>query len=301
MSDKYLIINADDFGMCNASIQAVSSLFKNEKSALTSSTIMAPCGWAPKACEFAKSNPDLAIGVHLTLTSEWGGYRWSPVNKNIRSTLCDDEGYMWHESVDVEKNADLDEVEAEIRAQIEKCKKLGLNPSHIDNHMGSLYGIETGRFELLKLTFEIAGEYGLPFRCPSEFLPEMLDNSMLDIKIGENSVGEMFEQLVGYANSLGVAMPDYLIPNEWNDGPQCESYENFREYIYELYKSFPNGVTETYMHPALECDELKNITGCWRNRVWEYNILNDPATRQHIEANGIKLITYRDLAKMRKH
>ena len=166
MADRYLIINADDFGMCNASVAAITDLFKNEKSALTSSTIMAPCGWAPKAIRFAKENPQFAIGVHLTLTSEWGDYRWAPVSTEKTASLRDEEGYMWHESVDVEKHADLDEVAGEIRAQIEKCKALGLNPSHLDNHMGSLYGIETGRFELLQKTIEIAGEYGLTFRCP---------------------------------------------------------------------------------------------------------------------------------------
>lgn len=295
--DRYLIINADDFGMCNAGCNAVINLFKNEKSSLTSSTVMTPCGWALAACKFAKENPQFAIGTHLTLTSEWGKYRWAPVSGG--ESLRDEEGYMWHESNQVEENVDIDEAEAEIRAQIELSKKLGLNPSHLDNHMGSLYGIETGRFELLNLTLDIAGEYGLPFRFPASFTEDQFDNTMLDIKIDRNLIKMLFGKIVAYANERGVPMPDYLIPNEWK-GAQCESYENFREYIYELYKSFPAGVTETYMHPALESDELKNITSSWQRRVWEYQILNDPATRQHIEANGIKLINYRDLAAMKK-
>lgn len=148
--DRYLIINADDFGMCRGANLAVKELLKSKDSALTSSTIMAPCAWAPEACKFAAENPELAIGVHLTLTSEWSKYRWAPVNSKDTDSLRDEEGYMWHESDEVEKNVKLDEVGAEIKAQIERCKKLGLtNPSHLDNHMGSLYGIETGRFELL--------------------------------------------------------------------------------------------------------------------------------------------------------
>lgn len=299
MSDRYLIINADDFGMCSASVAAVTDLFMNEKSALTSSTVMMPCGWALAACRFAQKNPQFAIGTHLTFTSEWGRYRWAPVNTEKTASLRDEEGFMWHESDQVEKNADLSEVEGEIRAQIEMSKRLGLNPSHIDNHMGSLYGIETGRFELLQLTLDIAGEYGLPFRFPSNFAEEQMDNTMLDIKIDHDMIKALFSQLVAYADSRGVALPDYLIPNEW-EGKSFDSYEQWREYIYELYKSFPNGVTETYMHPSLETDELKSITGCWERRVWEYRLLSDPATRQHIEANGIKLINYRDLAEMKK-
>lgn len=299
MSDRYLIINADDFGMCNASVRAVSDLFLSGKSALTSATIMTPCGWAPAACRFAKNHPEFAIGTHLTFTCEWGDYRWGPVGHERTASLCDEEGYMWHESDQVEKNADLEEVALEIRAQVEKSKALGLNPSHLDNHMGSLYGIETGRFELLTTTLDICSEYGLPFRFPSNFTEEQFDNTMLDIKIDHEMIKGLIGQLVGYANAKGVAMPDYLIPNEW-DGKTFESYEQWKEYIYELYKSFPEGVTETYMHPALECDELKSITGCWERRVWEYKLLSDPATKQHIEANGIKLINYRDLAAMKK-
>ena len=119
------------------------------------------------------------------------------------------------------------------------------------------------------------------------------------IKIDFDQLNAAYSQVTGYAAMKGVALPDYLIPNEW-DGKDFRDYDDFKEYIYELYKSFPDGVTETYMHPAVECDEIKSITGSWRNRLWEYKILSDPATRQHIEANGIKLITYRDLAEMRK-
>ena len=83
---------------------------------------------------------------------------------------------MHHESDQFEEAADLDEVEAEIRAQIERFKSFGVEPSHLDNHMGSLYGIATGRLELLQLIFDLAAEYKLPFRFPSTFIPEMKGN-----------------------------------------------------------------------------------------------------------------------------
>ena len=298
--DRYLIINADDFGMCRGANLAVTELFKNEKSALTSSTIMAPCAWAPEACKFAGDNPQFAIGVHLTLTSEWSKYRWAPVNTENTDSLRDEQGYMWHESKQVEENVKLEQVEGEIRAQIDRCKKLGLtNPSHLDNHMGSLYGIETGRFELLELTLSLAGEYGLPFRFPASFTDEQYSNTMLGINVDKSIIEMVFGKVVAFAAQKGVAIPDYLMPNEWQ-APQTESYENFREYLYDLYANIPNGVTETYLHPAIETDDLKGTSGVWERRVWEYKIMNDPKTRQHIEAHGIKLINYRDLAEMKK-
>ena len=292
---KYLIVNADDYGMCNAANEAVNELFLGGW--LKSATIMMPCPAAADAVEFSKAHPEYAIGVHTTLTSEWGKYRWKPLTDG--KTLIDEEGFMWHESDQVEKNASYEDIEKEVRAQIDLAHSMGMKPTHVDNHMGSLYGIETGRFELLQLTLTLAGEYGLPFRMPGHITDEMLGNSMLGINVDKSFIEGVFGKITAFPAANGVAIPDYLIPNEWG-GPQDESYENFVEYVYDLYANLPEGITETYMHPSLPTDDLKGTTGAWERRVWEYQILKDPKTRQHIEAHGIKLINYRDLAAMRK-
>lgn len=294
--DKYLIINADDFGMCHAHNVATMDLLKS--GGITSATIMTPCAWALEAAQFAKENPQFAIGVHLTTTSEWSRYRWAPVNSSNTDSLRDEQGYFYHESDEFEKNADIAEAAGEVIAQIEKMRKLGVEPSHADNHMGSLYGIETGRFELLGATIEAVGKYGLPFRFPTKVTDAMFDNAMLDIKVPKEMVEQLFAKFEQLGNAHKVALLDYLMPGDWN-GPQAESYENFREYIYELYRSFEPGITETYIHPAVECEEIKNITGTWNRRVWEYKLFSDPKTKQHIESLGIKLINYRDLKAMR--
>ena len=292
--DKYLIINADDFGMCHAQNAAIMDLL--DRGCITSSTIMACCPWAKEAVAYAVAHPEKAIGVHLTTTSEWGQYRWAPITAG--ASLRDEEGYMWHESDQFATNADLEETKAEIEAQIARLEALGLKPSHLDNHMGSLYGVDTGRFELLLAALEAAGKRGLPFRLPTKFKPEQIDNEMLDIKVPQELITELLDQFAEIGKAHGVALLDYLMPGDWA-GPQNESYENFREYIYEMYRTFDNGITETYIHPAVESDELKSITGNWHRRVWEYRLFGDPATRQHIDALGIKLINYRDLKEIR--
>lgn len=294
--DKYLIINADDFGMCHAHNVATMDLLKS--GGITSATIMTPCAWALEAAQFAKENPQFAIGVHLTTTSEWSRYRWAPVNTSNTDSLRDEQGYFYHESDEFEKAADINEAACEIIAQIEKMRKFGVEPSHADNHMGSLYGIETGRFELLAATIEAVGKYGLPFRFPTKITDAMFDNAMLDIKVPKETVEQLFAKFEQLGKAHKVALLDYLMPGDWN-GPQAESYDNFREYIYELYRSFEPGVTETYIHPAVECEEIKNITGTWNRRVWEYKLFSDPKTKQHIDSLGIKLINYRDLKALR--
>ena len=292
--DKYLIINADDFGMCHAHNVATFDLL--QKGAITSATIMAPCPWAFEAVRFAKENPQFAIGAHLTNTSEWSIYRWQPLTK--AQSLIDEEGFMFHNCNQFAERASMKDTRAELIAQIERLRALGLNPSHADNHMGSLYGIHNGRFELLQTAIEIAAQYELPFRLPMKFSSAQYKNGMFGIQLPMDQIACAISRFTDYAQQCRVAMPDYLIPGDWN-GPQKDSFENYREYIYELYRTFEPGVTETYIHPAVECDELKAITGSWQRRAWEYRLFSDPKTRQHIDALGIRLINYRDLKKMR--
>jgi len=293
--DKYLIINADDFGMCRAHNAATADLFK--KGGITSATVMAPCPYARDAVEFAAKNPELSVGVHLTTTSEWNSYRFGPVSENAES-LKDPEGCFYKSCLDFVKNAECEEVKSELLAQIEYLRAMGLSPSHLDNHMGSLYGIVNGDFRLLKIAFEIAGEYRLPFRFPSKILENSFLNKTLDIKIPKETVLSHIKEFLDLAKCRGVATPDYLIPGDWN-GEQDKSFENYREYIFELYRSFDNGVTETYIHPAVECDEIKSITPLWHRRVFEYRLFSDPKTKEFIKSLGIKLINYRELAKIK--
>lgn len=296
--ERYLIINADDLGAFHCGNAAVMDLLTDPAGALTSSTVMACAPWAPQACRFAAKNPQLAIGVHLTLTSEWDTLRWGPVNDRDTASLRDAQGYFYRSTPEVEQHAAIGEVRDELRAQIERCLRLGLRPAHADNHMGSLYGIATGRWELLRTTLEVLASYGLGFRLPSDIAGIDFGNRMLGIGTEAEATRAAAAQVVEAAAAAGVALPDHLIPGEWG-GPQDESFENYRDYLYALYENLPEGVTETYLHPALEADEIKDACPAWKFRWWEYRIMKDPKTRQHIEAHGIRLIDYRELVRMR--
>ena len=148
----------------------------------------------------------------------------------------------------------------------------------------------------MQLVFDIASEYGLPFRFPSRYTPEQI--ARFGPKIDESLIQMLFSKFRDYADHKGVAIPDYLIAHEW-DGPQSDSYENFREYMFEHFKTFPDGVSETFIHPSLESDELKGTSGVWYRRVWEHRLFADPATKEYLEGLGFKYINYRDLAAMR--
>ncbi len=286
---KYLIVNADDYGMCTAANEAVEELFLG--GFLKSATVMIPCPAAKHAVDFSIAHPEFPIGVHLTMTSEWGEYRWKPLTDG--KSLLDEEGFMWHESDQVEKNASYEDLEREARAQIDQAHAWGMKPSHVDNHMGSLYGHYTGRLGLSKMTLRICGDYGYAYRlyvkhdkriCPNGTpYPLYAAVTLLSKKWGKK---------------YNVIIPDYLLFPDWNDTMRV-SYETYRDMILKTWTNIPDGVTETFVHPSVENDELKTITGRWRDRVWEYQLMKDPYVHKYLKDHKVTLISYRELIQMR--
>ena len=288
MGKKYLIINADDFGMCHSANEAVMDLFKGGW--IKSSTIMAPAPGADEAIAFAAANPDYAIGVHLTHTNEWKERcPWGSLTGG--KSLENEFGRMWPESEDFEAHCTYDEAIAEARAQIQKCVDGGMHPSHVDSHMGAMYGMN-GKLKMLPKTLKMCGELGYPFRMFSKPLASQCP---------EEASMALFKIMCYYSGVFGklfrVPMPDYLIfPEKIDKGASYEEFKkNFIDYLIQV----PEGISETYVHPAMPTDEMKSIAGSWERRYWEYLVMKDPETHAAFKANGVHLISYRELTAFR--
>jgi len=155
---KLLILHGDDLGVAH-SVDAA-SLDALERGAITSASIMMPTPWVTEVAAWAKAHPDADLGLHLTLTSEWETFRWGSVeSKDKVPSLLDADGTFPNDVPPVATRARVAEVELELRAQVERALAMGIHPTHLDSHMGSLFATS----DLIATYVKVAHDYHLPF------------------------------------------------------------------------------------------------------------------------------------------
>jgi len=269
---KLLIVHADDLGMARSVNAATIKAF--ESGLVTSGSIMVPCPWLPDIAAYARKHPEADLGLHLTLTSEWTSLRWGPVmSKDQVPSLLDPSGYLYLTESEAASHATAKEIEAEIRAQIERARSFGIQPTHLDSHMGTLYQNET----LFRTLLKVARENKLPSRVSKEwfatrtYLPSILDPS--DVVI------------------------DRIISIE----PQVTA-ENWTKFYTDEIKGLQPGVTEIIIHLAYDDEEMRGATldhpnwgAAWRQR--DFQFFTSDAFRKLLDENHIKLITWREVGQ----
>ena len=147
----------DDLGMNHSVNMALEQLA--ETGMPLSASVMFACPWYQEAVDILRRHPQISVGVHLVLNSEWKGYRWGPVlGKNAVPTLVDSVGYF-HASTRqfLAQRYDLGEVERELSAQVERALRTGLKIDYVDHHMGTAAATP----ELRAVLERIADKYGL--------------------------------------------------------------------------------------------------------------------------------------------
>ncbi|WP_217180874.1 polysaccharide deacetylase family protein [Streptomyces sp. AC495_CC817] len=288
---RAIILNADDFGMCHAANTAIVELLATGR--IDSTTVMVPCAWSPEALAFAASRTDLDVGVHLVLTSEWSRYRWRPLT-GTATTLVDDDGFFPAGVEAVETGASADDVAAEIAAQLRAALDAGADVTHLDNHMGSVYGLLTGR-DFLGAVFTLAAAHGLPFRLPRS-TDGIGDEPALQTKLDEAAAA---------ADALGVEIIDRLWSHPFEvvgEGtPDEQTYEQVRDGFIALLRAVPAGVTEIYLHPMVDDEELRAAVDYGAvKRGQELRLLSDPQVLQAIVDEGLVRVGWRALRDLQR-
>jgi predicted glycoside hydrolase/deacetylase ChbG (UPF0249 family) len=154
---KQLLIRCDDVGMSHTVNMAVRELMGTGVPFSTS--VMVPCPWFLEAAAILRANPQIGVGIHLTLNSEWEHYKWGPVVGAAKvPSLVDESGYFFASEAEfATADANLGEVEMELRAQIEHALAAGIRVDYLDYHM--LTAVSTP--DLRAIVEDLAREYGL--------------------------------------------------------------------------------------------------------------------------------------------
>jgi chitin disaccharide deacetylase len=268
---KLLIIHADDLAVAHSVNSA--SFDALDKNAVTSASIMVPCPWLTEVADYAKAHPGADLGLHLTLTSEWKTYRWGPVApSNQVPGLLGPDGTLWSDTPLVAQHAKPEEVEREIRAQVERAMAIGIHPTHFDTHMGSVLASP----EIFAVYVKLAHEFHLPFLA-------------LRIPGAERLVASLSEKDI-ILDSLVMASPT-VRADEW------------KEFYLKAVKDLKPGLTEMIVHLGHDDAELQAVTvdhpdygSAWRQR--DYNVVTSLEFKKALEENHIILVKWKDLQKL---
>ena len=255
----YLIIRTDDAGMTHSVNMGLQRLL--ESGLPVSVSVMFPTPWYQETVEILKRHPAVSVGIHLTLNSEWKNYRWGPVaGRSAVPTLVDAEGYFFPSADALYRNQPkVEEVERELRAQIERALRSGVRIDYVDYHMGTV----VGRPELREVAERLAREFGLGM---SQYFGETREDP------------QYWAAPAAKADSL-VAMIHRLRPG-------------FNVVVTHV------GIDGPELGALVDMNTSNPLPEMSKNRQGELDALTSRRFREAVEARNVRLVTYRQLIEM---
>jgi hypothetical protein len=264
---RLLIVNCDDLGSSHSA--NVATFRSMVYGVATSATLMVPCPWAREAARMFRS---FAVGVHLTLTSEYRGYRWRSLTNG--ASLHDDEGFFPATTEGALQRIDARDARAECRAQIETAISWGIDVTHLDTHMGVLQD-SANRADLHHMYLDLAEEFRVPVRMSSQGQTE---EEMLQARERARSCGVLFNERLVYP---------------WP--------RRTRDVFFEEIPKLSPGVSEIFAHPVLEGEELRGYdTANADIRTHDASCLIDPEVSDLLDQHNIIRISFRDLRELQR-
>ena len=267
--EKRLIVHADDFGLCPSVNRATIAALESE--AISSASVMVPCDAFEATAYYAACNPEMDIGLHLTVTSEWPASRWGPVadREKVRS-LIDEDGCFYADAEIVSARAQPEEVYIELKAQISKALAAGVKPTHVDTHMFALFYNDM----LYSVYRQVAKEYDIAFLAPR---------------------GPSFSKRTALKE-------DVLVHALLTAHPEIPVVEWTAAYVRSV-RALRGEVTQINVHLGFDDAELRGVTGedapwgaQWRQR--DMAAVESEEFRREVRRDGVVLTRWRELAKV---
>ncbi len=293
---KILILHVDDAGMSYASNEGAEKALT--QGASTSVSVMMPCSWVPGFVRFLKSHPQIDAGLHMTLTSEWDAYRWGPLSgRKAVPGLTDTAGYLWPSVEEAVEHATSDEVETEMVAQLEKARSMGFEPTHLDTHMGTVYGSPAFLMRYINLGIK----NHIPVMLPGG--KDVLIQAQMHFT--EATLAQI-RQLGNLLWNAGLPVLDDLhnTSYEWVIPPDIASddrkLDDFKTEKYiEALKTLQPGLTMMIMHCTDPGPSFQYISDSGPTRKGDMLAMMNPKFKKALADQGIILTTWRELKQRR--
>ena len=221
-------------------------------------SVMFPTPWYQEFVGILKQHPEVAVGIHLTLNSEWRNYRWGPVSgREAVPTLVDSNGYFFPSAEALHNNhPDIGQVEHELRAQIERALHSGVKIDYVDYHMGT--AVEYPEFRAV--VERLAHEYSLGMMG---YFGDVTDAPQYRATPAQK------------ADSL-VALVNRLHPGVTVLVTHC-------------------GIDDAELGALVDMNTAEPLADMSKNRQGELDALTSSRFAQALKDRNIHLITYRDL------
>lgn len=293
---KILILHVDDAGMSFDSNEG--TIEAMTKGVANSCSVMMPCSWVPGFVHYLQEHKNLDAGLHLTLTSEWKDYRWGPLaGKSAVPGLTDKEGSMWRGVADVVKNASPDEVEKEIRAQIDRALTMGFYPTHLDSHMGTLFATPAFLEKYVKVGIEMK----IPVMIPgghNTLIRAQSDAPDAQVKQLQQLGKILWAGGLPVLDDLHNESYSWKIPADIsNDDKKIQAFKT-EKYVAAI-KTLKPGVTMMIMHCTAPTSVFPFISDSGPVRKGDLLAMTDPIFKEALKKEGIILTTWRELKERR--
>lgn len=286
--DKYLIINADDFGVNDSVNKAIIDLLNKKR--ISSATLMPNVKCYDNAARWSKIN-SYEIGIHMTFVSDNSQTKFKSLSG--KKSLENKEGYLEWDLNEFRKNVKFKDMKIEIDKQFEKLFNSDIKISHVDIHRYALYPTYNPIIYIYLLK-KCKKNGNLPIRWTRSGTYDVGD------QIGHLCDSDKAAKFFAAISDLfKLPIPDYVFKF-----PYTNSYKNYDEkkkaLINMIYK-LPVGISEFHIHPAVESEEIKLINSTWEERVSDYKLMLDKDVTVALEKANVKIITYNDISKMKSN
>jgi predicted glycoside hydrolase/deacetylase ChbG (UPF0249 family) len=298
--DRRLILHADDVGMCHEAVDAFLQL--SDFGLVSCGSAMVPCPAFAGIAAHARQNPEMDLGLHITMTSEYDTYRWSPLSTaDPASGLIDGDGFFHKRPADFFASAQEDAVRAEYEAQVQRAIDLGVQPTHIDSH----HGILSFDPRFIPLYVEIAQMYGIPpflkrgnpfsgmqppTKAEKQSESEEKNKSGMPAFLAAIMAAiPQITSLVAQYEQAGLPMIDH------SGGLMPDTAENRMERTKGALRALQPGITVFVIHPLVDSPLVRAITPTWGARVADFEIFMSTEMQDFVAEQGIEIVGYKDI------